>query len=254
VKKMLVLMLCLIFSVPALASETISIRSDIWPPYNDEPKSNRPGYMVMVLMEIFLRQGYSLDYQTLSWDESLDAVRKGQFNAVIGASKDDAPDFIFPKETFGVSDTAFFVRPETSWKFQGFNSLKKVRLGVIEGYAYDEELDAYITANKETDRIVTSTGDDPMTDLISKLQNGSIDVIAEDSNVMMSSLLSGKIPVKGVVSAGALKEKANLYIAFSPKNPKSKELAAKFDAGIKELRSSGKLKAILGLYGLKDWK
>ena len=86
---------------------------------------------------------------------------------------------------------------------------------VIEGYAYDEELDAYITANKETDRIVTSTGDDPMTDLISKLQNGSIDVIAEDSNVMMSSLLSGKIPVKGVVSAGALKEKANLYISYN---------------------------------------
>lgn len=240
--------------IQAAAAETLSIRADIWPPYNDEPKSNKPGYMVMVLMEIFLRQGYILDYQILSWDESLDAVRKGQFNAVIGASKDDAPDFIFPKESFGISDTSFFVKPETKWKFNGINSLKKVRLGIIEGYAYDEDLDAYIMANKLTDRIVVSTGDDPMKDLILKLQSGQIDAIAEDSNVMMSSLLSGKIPFKGIVSAGSLKDKANLYIAFSPKNPKSKELAAKFDAGIKDLRNSGKLQAILGLYGLTDWK
>lgn len=246
--------LLVIFAVQSFASETLSIRADIWPPYNDEPKSNKPGYMVMVLMEIFLRQGYALDYQAMAWDESIETVRKGQFNAVIGASKDDAPDFIFPKESFGISDTAFFVKPGTAWKYDGINSLKKVRLGVIEGYAYDEALDAYIKAHRGTDRIVVSSGDDPMKNLAFKLENGHIDAIAEDTNVMMSAILSGKIPYKGIVAAGSLKDKSELYIAFSPKSPKSKELAAKFDAGIKELRSSGKLEAILGLYGLTDWK
>lgn len=253
-KALLLVLLLTVCTLQSAAAETLSIRADVWPPYNDEPKSNKPGYMIMVLMEIFLRQGYTLDYQTLSWDESLEAVRKGQFNAVIGASKDDAPDFIFPKESFGISDTAFFVRPETKWKFNGISSLKQVKLGVIGGYAYDEELDAYIKANKGTDRIVVSTGDDPIKELILKLKNGQVDAIAEDSNVMMSALLSGKVPLKGVVSAGSLTDKAELYIAFSPKHPKSKELAAKFDTGIRELRSSGKLKAILGLYGLTDWK
>jgi polar amino acid transport system substrate-binding protein len=253
-KALLLSLLFVAFTLPAIAAETLSVRADLWPPYNDEPKSLRPGYMIMVLMEIFMRQGYALDYQPLAWDESIEAVRKGQFNAVIGASKDDAPDFIFPKESFGVSDTAFFVKPESTWKFNGINSLKQIRLGVIEGYAYDEALDAYIKAHKGTSRIVVSTGDDPMKNLVFKLVNDHIDAIAEDSNVMMASLLSGKVPLKGVVSAGSLKEKSELYIAFSPKNPKSKELAAKFDAGIKELRSSGKLKAILGLYGLTDWK
>lgn len=90
--------------------------------------------------------------------------------------------------------------------------------------------------------------------MLQKLKNGQIDVIVEDSNVMMSALLSGKVPLKAVVSAGKLEDKAELYMAFSPKHPKSKELAAKFDAGIRELRKSGKLKAILGLYGLTDWK
>jgi polar amino acid transport system substrate-binding protein len=238
----------------AAASETLSIRADVWPPYNDDPKSNKPGYMIMVLMEIFLHQGYTLDYQVLSWDDSLEAVRKGQFDAVIGASKDDAPDFVFPRESFGISDTAFFVKPENPWKFSGIKSLDKVRLGVIEGYAYDEALDAYINAHKGTNRIVMATGDDALKELIAKLMDGHVDVIAEDSNVMMAALLAGKIPLRGVTSAGNLKDKAQLYIAFSPKNPKSKELAAKFDTGIRALRGNGKLKAILGLYGLTDWK
>jgi polar amino acid transport system substrate-binding protein len=253
--KILLLSVLLLFcGVQAATAETLSVRADLWPPYNDEPKSLRPGYMIMVLMEIFLKQGYSLDYQTLSWEESLKAVREGQFNAVIGASRDDAPDFIFPQESFGVSDTSFFVSPESQWKFAGIGSLKRIRLGVIEDYAYEEALDAYIKANKGTGKIVVSTGDDPMKNLIFKLQNGHIDAIVEDSNVMMSAILSGKIPLKGVVSAGSLKEKSEVYIAFSPKNPKSKELAAKFDAGIRNLRGSGRLKAILGLYGLTDWK
>jgi polar amino acid transport system substrate-binding protein len=241
-------------TVQVATAETLSIRSDLWPPYNDEPKSIKPGYMINVLMEIFLPQGYALDYQQLSWTDSLEAVRKGQFNAVVGATKDDAPDFVFPKESFGVSDTAFFVKSGEKWKFTGKASLQDVRLGVIESYAYNDELDPYIKANKGTKRIVEATGDEPLMALIRMLQDGQIDAIVEDTNVMFATLISGKVPMGSLVAAGSCKEKSTLYVAFSPKNPKSKELAAKFDAGIKALRSNGKLHAILGLYGLTDWK
>lgn len=253
-KILLCTLLLIVCAVQGATAETLSIRSDIWPPYNDDPKSIKPGYMINLLMEIFLPQGYTLDYQQLSWTESLEAVRKGQFNAVLGATKEDAPDFIFPKESFGISDTAFFVKGGNKWKFNGTASLKDIRLGVIESYSYNEELDPYIKANKGTKRIVEATGDEPLAALIRMLQNGQIDAIVEDTNVMFASMISAKVPMGNIVTAGSCKEKSTLYVAFSPKNPKSKELAAKFDAGIKTLRSSGKLHAILGLYGLPDWK
>ncbi|MTI42814.1 polar amino acid transport system substrate-binding protein [Roseibium hamelinense] len=44
-----------------------------------------------------------------------------------------------------------------------------------------------------------------------------------------------------------------IYIALSPAKDHSKELAAQLDAGMAELRASGKLNEILGKYGLKDW-
>jgi len=116
-KALLFVLLITFSSVQLAAAESLSIRADLWPPYNDEPKSIKPGYMIQVMSEIFKPLGYTIDYQPLSWTDSLEAVRKGQFNAVVGATKDDAPDFIFPQEVFGMSDTAFFIKKGTAWKF-----------------------------------------------------------------------------------------------------------------------------------------
>lgn len=251
---LLIAILLSLFTMQAAVAEPLSIRADLWPPYNDEPKSIKPGYMIQILWEIYKPLGNPIDYQTLSWTESLEAVRKGQFNAVVGATRDDAPDFIFPRESFGASDTAFFVKNGNPWKFTGKSSLEKIRLGVIESYSYNDELDPYIAANKGSRKVIEAKGDEPLAVLVRMLQNGQIDAIAEDTNVMLTTMLSSKIPMGSIVPAGSCKEISTLYVAFSPKNPKSRELAAKFDKGIGELRNSGKLKAILQLYGLSDWK
>jgi polar amino acid transport system substrate-binding protein len=253
-KTLLFLLLITFSSAQLAAAEPLSIRADLWPPYNDEPKSIKPGYMIQVMWEIFKPLGYAIDYQPLSWTDSLEAVRKGQFNAVVGATKDDAPDLIFPQEVFGMSDTAFFVKKGTAWKFTGVESLPQIRLGVIESYSYNEELDVYINANKGTKRIVEAKGADPLADLVSMLQSGKIDAIAEDTNVMLNTMISSKVLLGSIIPAGKCAEISALYVAFSPKNPKSRELATRFDSGLKELRTSGKLQAILKLYGLQDWK
>jgi len=253
--KSLLLAVFLVFLLLGTAvAEKITIRSDLWPPYNGEPNSNTQGYMILTLSEIFKTHGDTIDYQLLSWEESLEAVQKGEFNAVVGAAKDDAPDFIFPTEPFGMSDTAFFVKKGSSWKYAGIDSLAKVRLGIIEEYSYNEDLDKYIEENSGTDRIYTAGGDDPLSVLVAMLQKGEIDVIAEDTNVMLHTMINLKVPMGSLVSAGRGDEITPIYVAFSPANPKSKNYANIFDDGIRELRKNGKLLGILQLYGLKDWK
>ena len=49
-------------------------------------------------------------------------------------------------------------------------------------------------------------------------------------------------------------EKAKIYLAFSPKNPKSKSYARLISKGIIEMRASGDLQKILDKYGMRDWK
>jgi polar amino acid transport system substrate-binding protein len=43
-------------------------------------------------------------------------------------------------------------------------------------------------------------------------------------------------------------------MAFSPKNPKSKEYAKLLSAGIEQMRLSGELSKILAKYQLTDWR
>lgn len=240
-------------STMAMAGEPLSVRADAWPPFNDRPGTVKGGYMIEVLWEIFPRQGVPIDYKLMSWDESLAVVRKGQFNAVVGADKSDAPGFIFPKEAFGMSGTAFFVRQDNPWRFSGISSLKEVRLGVVEGYAYNDALDSYIRKQKETLRVVAVSGENPAQELLKLLLSGKIDVIAEDTNVVQYAAINFGMPPGRIVRAGVAEDESPVYIAFSPHHPRSRHLAEMFDQGIRELRASGKLQAILQRYGLKDW-
>lgn len=234
-------------------AETITVRADTWPPFNGNPKDVKSGYMIEVLREIYGPLGHKIDYQLMSWDDSLASVRKGQFNAVVGASRDDAPDFVFPRNTFGVSKNTFFVLGKSKWSYAGIASLPKVKLGVIEDYAYSDELDAYIKANKASGKVQVSRGEEALALLINKLQAGKVDVIVEDASVMLFALMKLGIPLGEIRAVGSPNDSQDLYVAFSPTTPASKEYAQQFDEGIRKLRASGKLQQILSRYNLSDW-
>jgi len=247
--------LLLFLSLPTAASAaTLTIRSDNWPPFNADPKDAKTGYMIEVLREIYGAAGDKVDYQLMSWDESLERVRKGEFNAVVGASVDDAPDFVFPKETFGINGNSIFVAAGSKWKYSGINSLETIRLGIIESYSYEDALDEYIKKNVGSSRIVAVSGEDALPILITMLQQGKIDAIVEDTSVMIFSLVKSGVKPGTIVKAASLEEQIDLYVAFAPKLKSSQEYARRFDEGIVKLRKSGRLQAILARYGLKDWK
>jgi polar amino acid transport system substrate-binding protein len=104
--------------------------------------------------------------------------------------------------------------------------------------------------------VIVATGDNALEQNIEKLLSGQIDVVVEAGSVFINFFAA-----KGMISsldqirdAGEAGEKDDLYIAFSPKNGKSKDYAEILSKGIDGLRQSGKLASILEKYGLKDWK
>lgn len=251
---LLSLCLLLLLSVNA-GAETITIRADTWPPFNGDPKDAKVGYMIEVLQEIYAPLDDKIDYQLMSWDDSLASVRNGKFNAVVGASKDDAPDFVFPREAFGSSKNTFFALNKSPWVYDGIPSLAKIRLGVIEDYAYSDELDNYIKTNKtnKTGKVVVSRGEEALALLINKLQSGKVDVVVEDASVMLFALMKLGIPPGQIKAVGFPNDSQDIFVAFSPLIPASKKHAQQFDEGIRKLRASGKLKQILSRYNLSDW-
>lgn len=243
----------LLLAISAIA-DTITIRSDSWPPYNDDPKDPKAGYMIEVMKAIYEPLGHKIDYQLMSWDESLENVAKGKFNAVVGAAKEDAENFVFPEETFGGSKNTFFVLKTNKWVYTDSESIKQVKLGVIEDYSYSEVIDDYIKENKKNGKVVFTRGEEALQLLINRLQTGKVDAVVEDASVMIFALMKMKIPPSEIKAVGTPNDTQNIYVAFSPALPNSKKYAQQFDEGIRKLRSSGKLKQIMSRYNLSDWR
>jgi polar amino acid transport system substrate-binding protein len=237
------------------ASNVITVRADIWPPYNDDPASGLPGSMVEIIKIIYQKAGYEIDYQVMPWARSVMAVEQGTFDAIIGAST-ECPECITPKESIGEMINHFYVKKGGNWRYTGPDSLKTVSVGVIADYSYTDDFDAYMEKNKnDSKKIDVMHADDALQKNIKKLLAGRIGAIIENTLVFPWTVKAMGLKESDFEDAGELENsKLELFIKFSPHKDASQTYADIFDKGMKELRSSGELKEILAKYGMTDWK
>lgn len=249
--------LCLVCALLAASNayggDVITLRADIWEPYNAEPESSKPGYMIEVVKAIFTKAGYTVDYQCKgwTWERSIEEAKNGRIDGIVGAALEDAPDFIFPEETFINQQMTFFVKKGDTWRYKGIASLENINLGVISGYAYDDEVDEYIEKNSGKENVQAIKNANALELNIKKLEAGRIDATIEDASVFAMKVASLGMNGK-FEEAGMAGEAGNITIAFSPAKETSKKYAEILSKGLKEMRASGELKKILDKYGLKE--
>ncbi len=241
----------------AAHAETITMAADSWCPYNCEPESANPGYIVEVARKAFAKHDIKVEYQILPWPRAIKETSEGKHNAIIGASRNDAPDFIFPSIEQAFMRNAFYVKKGSNWRYSGIKSLDSVSLGLIRDYAYGTTLDEYIKANQNNmKRIQLASGDNALDANIKKLLAGRVGAIVEAEAVMTYKMheqpgLKETLDFAGSVEASI---EDNLYIAFSPVIKDSQRYADILSQEMIKMRESGELTAILKSYGLQDWK
>lgn len=233
----------------AEGGKVLSVRTDSWMPFNGEPGAEKPGYVIEILKEIFEPAGIKVDYQTKPYKESLDAARKGEVDAVIGANAAEAEDLLMPAKSIGAPCVVLLTLDHSGFDYQNMRSLMKVKLGIIEGYSYWPALDNYITQKKN---LVVEGGETPLDALFQKLQKGEIEVLAENEPVLMWYLRAHKLDKKDF--RAVYRHMADpIYVVFA-KTADGKAHSERLDKGLQALRSSGRLLRILDKYGLSDWE
>lgn len=253
VKKTLAgMMLALTVSGAAQADEIV-LGADVWPPFIGKPGSDMPGYMLEVAEKVFAAKGHKIVFKEMPWSRAVKICRKGSIAGIAGAAVGDAEDFVFPEEPLGELENYAFVLADSSWKYDGAESLKKVKIGLIQDYDYGTEVNEYVKVNKDPKMVQFVTGNDPLEMNIKKLKAKRIDVVIECKPVFEYVSKDMGLADK-FKSAGSDGEADPVYIAFSPANPKSKEYAKILSDGTAEMRKSGELAKILTKYGQKDWK
>ena len=233
-------------------SEKMTIAADPWLPFTGEQKEGKQGYLIEIAKAIFEPLGIEVDYQTMPWARSIEEGRKGTIQAIAGAYKTDAPDFIFSQKPQGHLKECFYVLKGNRWRYQDLPSLESISLGVVNGYSYGEKLDQYIEQNKTNPkRIQILSGEKALESNLLKLQKKRIEALVEGETVMTYFLNDQNLKID--LQEAGVNTVHEVYIAFSPKNKESKKYAKLLDEGIQKLRLSGKLKAILDSYGILDW-
>ena len=246
------LVLCLVWSVTAFAGDAISLRADRWEPFNGDPAAAKPGYMIEVARVVFEKAGYTVDYQNETWERSIEEVGKGTIDGIIGVSPGEAEEIILPTEKLGQAEMMLFVKKGNPWRYTGVDSLANIRLGVIGGYDYEDQIDQYIEAHKNDDAAVQAMIDENALELnMRKLQAGRIDAIVEEKHVFESK--AADLGLAGQFDEAGTADSEPVYIGFSGLKDTSQKYADLLSQGVKELRTSGELQRILDKYSLKDW-
>ncbi|MFO1242412.1 MAG: transporter substrate-binding domain-containing protein [Rickettsiales bacterium] len=259
VRYALIATLCAALLAPSAYAETITIAADEWCPYNCAPGSDQPGFMIEIAREVLGKHGISVNYVNVSWSRAISDTRKKKYDAIVGATTGDAPDFVFPAVAQGFSAMGFYTAPDSTWEYHNLDSLAGVSLGAIMDYSYSDEVDDYIKKNKNDRKLVQLvSGDKALLQNVKKLRSHRVDAIIDDINVL-SNFLANTDQERSVRQAGTLSYKRGyaeqlIYVAFGPKQPKAKEYARLMSKGTRELRASGELQKILDRYSVKDWK
>lgn len=251
-QKFLLILFSYFLFAPLSVADNIILAADRWCPYNCEPNTEHPGVLIEIAKYAFEKEGHTVEYVILPWLRAVQEARKGMIDGVVGAVKNETPDFVFPEKEQLQDKSCFYVTNDSSWAFQGVDSFATAKLGVISGYTYSEEIDHYIKENKNGYNVTEISGPEHLTDrLVKLLLLNRVDVIIK-SSVIQGYYLKQHNQVNKVKKAGCLELVDKIYIAFSPNKESSKQYAQILSKGIEQLKRSGKLQQILANYGIEQ--
>lgn len=252
------LLFCLASPQAVAQSQVVRLVSDPYPPYVMD-EADRKGYVTEMAIRILEDAGYQAEYINVPFKRALLGLERGTYDGLLAVSP-GRPGYIYTQHAFGISQTSFFVAKDSTWHYQGTDSLAAIKLGVTHGYEfagglpgeYENKIDAYILKNRENgDLIKIASGTDALEKNIRKLALGRIDATLEDAAAFWFMADKMGLADKFKV-AGNLTGPEKITIGFNVKNPRARELERLISEGLQKLKDSGEYHEILTKYALHD--
>lgn len=234
-----------------LFADTITLGADFWCPYNCDPNSDKPGFLVEIANEAFKMSGDKIDYRIMEWSHALDDASNGKIDGVIAVTKEEAPGFIFPQHAPAMATDSFWASKKSNWTFNGIDSLKDRLLLVFKGYSYVEPLKTYIAENiNNPERIKVLESKSGRDETVKILLSNDKAVLIDESAAMEYFVNSiNKMDQFNEFYSGLPPQ--NIYIAFSPKNPKSEQYAKILSHQLLKMINSGEYQKLVQKYTLE---
>ncbi len=241
-------------------SDTLDIAALDFCPYvcSDTSDNNSIGFVLELEKIILERAGHQVNFYIVPYLRSLKGTESGKYDAVAISNDSSSKVNICSKNTVGPMIYSFYVKKGTQWRYNGMESLKLIRFGVIAGYDFSPispEVQSYFEENRDNEQLIQvhHGSEDLIYRLFKKLKLGRIDTFSEAAYVADYKLQKYGLQ-DSFEKAGQFDKILWGRMCFSPKNPKAHEYAQLIDTGMQELRKSGDLKKVMQKYGLYVWE
>lgn len=230
-----------------LRAETLTLVADYWCPFNCQPESDDPGFMIEVADRIFGRAGYTVIYLTRPWSRAIKEVESGQYTALVGTGQKEVSNLVFPKRYLAMARHTFFTQSDSTWQYRDDDSLSDIRLGVIDDYSYGDLNDRYILPHRaDRQRLMILNGQNVLGRFLEMLGLKRIDAFVEEEAVMRYYLSQSRNPT--TLRKAGVASSEPLFIAFSPADPNAQRYADILDKGVQALQESGELDQLADKY------
>ena len=211
----------------AMNRPCVNLVADPYPPYQFREDGQIKGIDYETISQVFRVMQMSVHVDLLPWDECLHRVDAGEADGVfqITKTRERESRFLF-SDLLRVEETALFSKtplPPAS-SLAGIFTSGRDLLGVLEGYSYNDEIDRLPAESK----LVVPDQET----LLDALCQGRCRAVLMDAGVADS--LCAKRGITGLLKAGELGIRRDLYVAF---NPTRSEIRQTFNQGLHRLQT-----------------
>ncbi|MFK8040115.1 MAG: substrate-binding periplasmic protein [Rickettsiaceae bacterium] len=236
-------------------NKLITLCSDERCPYTCKPNTNEEGYLVELAKEAFGIVGIKVKYQSMPWFECLMKVESGELDGILGiTSAQDNHNLSKTQTPQAQSFIGVFTHANSTWQYDGFDSLKNKTMPIILNYEINKGLTRFVFNQylHNSQNFIIEDGMTATYDAIMNLYNKRADVFIVDQKVFHYYTNKENIGQFFKIS-GSIKQNnpLPLYIAFSNAKNNSKYYITILTNGINTMKHNGKLQKIQRKYGIE---
>lgn len=173
-------------------AETLKVCYDQWEPMTIFPSegSSGRGVVIDMLDQIYTAKGYKPEYYEVPLARGLDMVAEGLCDMLPEYlfSENLEKDFVYATEETFAYTTAFVVRRDDPWRYNGIQSIKGKRIATGPGWDYSSmsvDYQNYIDDPKNSSFVEVIAGYDDVVDRIFRMiKENRVDLYADNKLVL----------------------------------------------------------------------
>ncbi|MFT5451543.1 MAG: polar amino acid transport system substrate-binding protein [Enterobacterales bacterium] len=222
----------------------VNATADNWCPYTCMDDIKNRGLLIDILEAAFEEQDIELNYSYKSWSRSVQNVKSGTSDILIGAISKQKKDFYIAFDFFTPDETVFAIRKDSNIIIKEGKDLNKYKIAHVIDYEYDDSgLWQPFIDNHQNKVVISSTMGERH--LLTLLQRNRIDLAVINNKVASYNLqdMDHKENIE-LLHRGI---SSNIYLAFTI-SERGEKIRALFQKGFKRLIGTEKLQTIYTKY------